>query len=83
MKVRVLPLEEIEKANGKIFDSIRKQNLVSGEIFDCDEERFKALRNSPFGCLVEKVEKVEEVEVAVKKEVKKETAKRKTTTKEK
>lgn len=80
MKVRVLPLEEIEKANGKIFDSIRKQNLVSGEIFDCDEERFKALRNSPFGCLVEKVE---EVEVAVKKEVKKETAKRKTTTKKK
>lgn len=70
MKVRTLP-----KAN-MIFDSIRQKNFVTGEIFECDEERFNQLTKSDFGCLVEKVEeakKEQKVETA-KRETKKETA---------
>lgn len=73
MKVRTLP-----KAN-MIFDSIRQKNFITGEIFECDEERFNQLTKSDFGCLVEKVEeakKEEKIETA-KRETKKETATKK------
>jgi hypothetical protein len=73
MKVRTLP-----KAN-MIFDSKRQKNFITGEIFECDEERFNQLTKSEYGCLVEKVEeakKEQKIETA-KRQPKKETATKK------
>lgn len=75
MKVRTLP-----KAN-MIFDSQRQKNFVTGEVFECDEERFKVLTTSSFGCLVEKVEEVETAKRVVKKETATKKVVKKTTKK--